>query len=89
MNVLRVAALVVALGTVAFSSGVVAQELPIDCDDFFIPQMAQTELDKTQSDPHGLDPDRNGIACDDPQANTSGGSPLRSIRQRRHSRHVR
>ncbi len=35
------------------------------CDDFFIPQMAQAELDKNPSDPHGLDPDGNGIACDE------------------------
>jgi hypothetical protein len=51
----------------------VAQEADIDCDDFLIPQMAQAELDKNPSDPYGLDPDGNGIACDDEVA--TDGAP--------------
>src|SRR5215204_696818 len=43
----------------------VAQEADINCDDFVLPQMAQVELDKDPSDPYGLDPDGNGIACDE------------------------
>jgi hypothetical protein len=68
MNVVRVAALVVALATVTFSSGAVAQKTDIDCDDFVIPQMAQAELDKDPSDPYGLDPDGDGLACEDLRA---------------------
>jgi hypothetical protein len=51
----------------------VAQEADIDCDDFVLPQMAQAELDKDPGDPYGLDPDGNGIACDDGDA-TQGAS---------------
>jgi hypothetical protein len=68
MNIVRVTALVgsvIALAIVTFSGAVVAQETDIDCDDFFIPQMAQAELEKDPSDPHRLDPDENGIACDE------------------------
>jgi hypothetical protein len=89
MNVVRVAAILsfaVALAIVMISGTVVAQETAIDCDDFFIPQMAQAELEKDPSDPHGLDPDENGIACDEgaaklgPAQSTSAADAEQQVR---------
>lgn len=37
----------------------------LNCDDFNTQEEAQAELDADPSDPHGLDRDNDGIACED------------------------
>ena len=49
-------------------SGTAAQGRSFGCDDFATQVAAQSQLDLTPSDPYGLDPDGNGIACDEPGA---------------------
>lgn len=36
----------------------------LDCDDFATQAEAQAELDRDPSDPHGLDSDGDGVACE-------------------------
>jgi hypothetical protein len=36
----------------------------LDCIDFASPAAAQAKLDEDRSDPHNLDANRNGIACE-------------------------
>lgn len=36
----------------------------LDCDDFDSPREAQQELERNPSDPHHLDDDRDGTACE-------------------------
>lgn len=36
----------------------------LDCTDFATPAAAQAKLDEDRSDPHGLDANHNGIACE-------------------------
>lgn len=51
----------------------------LNCDDFATQEEAQAELEKDPSDPHGLDADNDGIACeangddDDPAPGQGGG----------------
>ena len=71
MNVLRVAALVVAM--LSCWSGAAAQESSFTCVDFITQTAAQASLEQHPSDPYGLDPDGNGIACEDRQANEAEG----------------
>jgi hypothetical protein len=76
MNVVRVVALVVAIATVCVWSGVAAQESAFTCEDFITQTAAQDYLEKYLNDPYGLDPDGNGIACEQMLANgeTDAGS---------------
>src|SRR3712207_2204487 len=37
----------------------------LDCSDFDTQQEAQAELERDPSDPHGLDADKDGIACEE------------------------
>ncbi|HEY6740187.1 MAG TPA: excalibur calcium-binding domain-containing protein [Actinopolymorphaceae bacterium] len=37
----------------------------LDCSDFETQEAAQRELDSDRSDPHGLDRDKDGVACQD------------------------
>jgi hypothetical protein len=68
MNVFCVPTLVVALVTLTCWRGTAAQDRSFGCDDFATQAAAQAQLDMTPSDPYGLDPDGNGIACDEPGA---------------------
>jgi hypothetical protein len=43
----------------------IAQEDQYDCASFGSQESAQTELETDLSDPNNLDPDANGIACED------------------------
>jgi uncharacterized membrane protein YgcG len=68
-----VAALALALSLVVVPAAF-AQQRDLDCGDFPNQQQAQAELDKDRSDPHGLDGDNDGIACEDlPDGGTSDG----------------
>lgn len=46
------------------ASMAVAQE-DLNCEDFDTQEEAQAEYDSDPSDPHGLDADNDGIACED------------------------
>jgi hypothetical protein len=49
----------------------------LNCDDFATQQEAQAELEADPSDPHGLDADGNGVACEDlPAGDTEAGESL-------------
>jgi LPXTG-motif cell wall-anchored protein len=50
----------------------------LDCDDFATQEEAQAELERDLSDPHGLDADHDGIACEDdkPAPGAGGGDEL-------------
>ena len=65
MHVARVAALVVALATVTGWSGAAAQPSDFTCADFLTQTAAQHNLENNPSDPYGLDPDGDGLACED------------------------
>jgi hypothetical protein len=41
-----------------------AQQRDLDCADFASQADAQAELQRDRSDPHGLDPDGDGVACE-------------------------
>jgi hypothetical protein len=69
MHVARVAALVVALATVTGWSGAAAQTSGFTCEDFLTQTAAQHNLERDPRDPYGLDPDGDGIACEDMRAN--------------------
>ena len=57
--VLATAAVVVLTSVPAF-----AQQRDLDCADFASQADAQAELQRDRSDPHGLDPDGDGVACE-------------------------
>ena len=46
----------------------VAQDSGFGCKDFLTPEATQAQLAMDPSDPYGLDPNGNGIACDEPGA---------------------
>lgn len=46
----------------------------LNCDDFDTQQAAQAELDADPSDPHGLDADDDGIACEDLPSDGEGAA---------------
>jgi hypothetical protein len=51
-----------------------AQDGDLDCADFATQEEAQAELERDPSDPHGLDADSDGIACEHlPSAGNGGG----------------
>lgn len=49
---------------IALAPAVVAQD-DLNCDDFDTQEEAQQQLDEDPSDPHGLDTDGDGVACED------------------------
>jgi hypothetical protein len=65
MHVARVAALVVVLATVTGWSGAAAQTSGFTCADFLTQTAAQHFLENHPSDPYGLDPDGDSIACEE------------------------
>jgi hypothetical protein len=69
MHVVRVAVLVVALATVTGWSAAAAQTSGFTCEDFLTQTAAQHNLERDPRDPYGLDPDGDGIACEDMRAN--------------------
>lgn len=61
-------------GSVTCSSAVPPSEDVFDCDDFLFQETAQDVYDQDPSDPHHLDEDGDGIACEDlPSADDGGG----------------
>lgn len=58
------AALMVGFGLIASSSTAGAQQRT-DCSDFTYQEDAQAVLERDRSDPHNLDGDNDGIACED------------------------
>ncbi|KZB81617.1 excalibur calcium-binding domain-containing protein [Amycolatopsis regifaucium] len=50
--------------SVAFALADAPAVADLDCGDFQFQEDAQAVLDKDRSDPHGLDRDKNGIACE-------------------------
>lgn len=56
----------------------------LTCDDFATQADAQQALDADPSDPYGLDPDGNGVACEDLLGGSSGESAART--GKRHKR---
>jgi hypothetical protein len=67
-------ALVLAAGSIARityeqlmnpSSPALAQEDLYDCQSFGSQESAQAELERNPTDPYGLDPDKDGQACED------------------------
>lgn len=46
----------------------------LNCDDFNSQEEAQAELDADPSDPHGLDADNDGIACEELSTAGDGGA---------------
>lgn len=65
------AAVTLAAGmTLTFAAPALAQQ-DYDCSDFATQEEAQAEYDKDPNDPHGLDGDNDGIAC---ESLPSGGS---------------
>jgi hypothetical protein len=79
MNVRRVTALAVALVTLTCWSGAAAQESSFTCVDFITQTAAQAHLDQDPRDPYGLDPDGNGIACDEPGAQVALGREIAEV----------
>jgi hypothetical protein len=56
------------------SSRVLAQGGDLDCNDFQFQEDAQAELERDRSDPHNLDNDNDGIACETlPRRGTTNG----------------
>ncbi|MFI7117660.1 excalibur calcium-binding domain-containing protein [Amycolatopsis sp. NPDC049868] len=51
--------------SVAFALAEAPAIVDLDCKDFQFQEEAQAVLDKDRSDPHGLDRDKDGIACED------------------------
>ncbi|RSN37036.1 excalibur calcium-binding protein [Amycolatopsis sp. WAC 04169] len=51
--------------SVAFALAEAPAIADLDCGDFKYQEEAQAELEKDRSDPHGLDRDKDGIACED------------------------
>jgi hypothetical protein len=56
-----------------------AQDDQYDCASFGSQSSAQVELDRDPSDPHNLDADGNGSACDDYDYGTSGSVAASSV----------
>ena len=52
-----------------------AQTDQYDCQSFGSQQSAQAELERDLSDPNDLDPDADGIACEEYDYGGAGGSP--------------
>jgi hypothetical protein len=52
------------LGTLIFAPAALAQD-EFNCDDFATQEEAQAVYDQDPSDPHGLDADDDGIACEE------------------------
>jgi hypothetical protein len=52
-----------------------AQTDQYDCESFGSQESAQAELERDLSDPYNLDPDADGIACEEYDYGGGGGSP--------------
>lgn len=72
MTALMVFLLTLVLGTA--NGGAAIQSDDFDCEDFLAQPAAQVFLEKNPDDPYDLDPDGNGIACDEAASETT--SPL-------------
>ena len=57
------------------SKPAVAQADQYDCASFGSQESAQAELERDPSDPNNLDPDGNGVACDDDSRSTTSSAP--------------
>lgn len=67
------ASLLVAL--LVLAAPAMAQSVDLNCDDFGTQEEAQTVYDSDTSDPHRLDADDDGIACETlPSSGSSGGA---------------
>lgn len=55
----------VVLGLGVTSGGALAAQDTFTCADFLTQDAAQSHLDRFPNDPYGLDPDGNGVACED------------------------
>src|ERR671927_669338 len=82
---LAVVVLVLAAGTVARityeqlmhpSTPALARDDLYDCQSFGSQESAQAELERNPSDPYGLDPDKDGQACED--YNYGSGGPAKA-----------
>jgi len=61
----RFAIVLAAAAVMALTSGPAsAQQRDLDCADFATQADAQAVFDRDRSDPHGLDPDGDGVACE-------------------------
>lgn len=56
------------------STPALAQEDQYDCASFGSQESAQAELDRDRDDPHNLDPDNDGTACEDYDYGTDGAA---------------
>lgn len=63
MRALVLTPAIVVVLVIALAPAVVAQD-DLNCDDFDTQEEAQQQLDEDPSDPHGLDADDNGVACE-------------------------
>jgi hypothetical protein len=62
------------------SGRVSAQGGDLDCNDFEFQEDAQAELDRDRSDPHNLDDDNDGVACESlPRRGTTNGATTNGI----------
>lgn len=67
------AAVTLAVGmSLSFTAPALAQEDQYNCSDFETQEEAQAEYEKDKSDPHNLDGDNDGIACE--SLPSSGGA---------------
>lgn len=66
------ATLAAAVAGLALAAPAAAQAPDLDCSDFATQGEAQAQLEKDPTDPHGLDADGDGIACESLPA---GGAP--------------
>ncbi|HYI61047.1 MAG TPA: excalibur calcium-binding domain-containing protein [Acidimicrobiales bacterium] len=73
-SVLALAALLAAFTLLSASPA--GAQTDLNCEDFATQEEAQAELDSDPSDPHGLDGDNDGVACQDLPSNGGGdGTP--------------
>lgn len=70
MHLRAAAATVLALTACLPLSGVSYAQGDLDCPDFATQAQAQAVFDQDPSDPHRLDADNDGIACEEPGAST-------------------
>lgn len=62
-------------GLVAVGATAASGQVDLDCIDFATQAEAQAEFDADPSDPHGLDADGDGIACEwNPDGGGAGGT---------------
>lgn len=67
-----VVAIAGAYGVASVAAADVATSQDLNCSDFASQAEAQAELDKDKNDPHGLDGDGDGMACEDTDSDDGG-----------------